>query len=298
MEQNSVQPNSDPRIRLGKFAHESTAGRGIFAGETAVLAGRWVQKSHAPSDRCCNQFRSLAVSCDAVYGRSFQLSQLWVELCSGRVRLCETFATEQRYYAVIERIPASHRTAIRARSLDILTRVLLGENQKVIAVDLGLARSTITANMQVGLRIMGVRGKAHRAPMLLTMAAFSAHRSGGASGRRSQLTTSEPGEPLSIVSVWRPDLDFPVPLSNAERIVLQALAAGFSHAEISTLRATSPRTIANQIAAAFRKLGVSGRGELLKLLVTHCLQAQSNEHDERIGLLDARIHGGVSAGAA
>jgi DNA-binding NarL/FixJ family response regulator len=298
MEQNSVQPNSDPRIRLGELAHESASARGIFAGETAVLAAWCPPESDLPSDRWRDQLRSLAVSCDAVYGRSFQLSQLWFELCSGRMRLRETFATEQRYYAVIERIPAGHRTAIRARSLDILTRVLLGENQKVIAVDLSLARSTITANMQVGLRIMGVRGKAHRAPMLLTIAAFSAHRSGGATGRRSQLATSEPGEPLSIVSVRRPDLDFPVPLSNAERIVLQALAAGFSHAEISTLRATSPRTIANQIAAAFRKLGVSGRGELLKQLVTHCLQAQSKEHDERIGLLDARIHGEASAGAA
>jgi DNA-binding NarL/FixJ family response regulator len=298
MEQNSVQPISDPRVRLGELALESALGRGIFASETAALAARWSPKSDVPGDRWRNQLHSVAVSCDAWYGRSFELSQLWFELCSGRVRLRETFATEQRYYAVIDQIPADQRTAIPARSLDILTRVLLGESQKVIAIDLSLARSTIAANMQVGLRIMGVRCNAHRAPLLLTMAAFSAHRFGRASGRRCQLATGEPQEPLSIVSVRRPDLDFPVSVSHAERFVLQALAAGLSHAEISILRSTSRRTVANQIAAAFRKLGVSGRGELLQHLVTHCLRVQLKEHGERIGLLDARIHGEASAGAA
>lgn len=298
MEQNSVQAISNPRVRLRELAHEIPSERGVSRAETAALTVLRSPGNDLPSDRGRWQLRSLAVSCDASRGESFELSQLWFELCSGRMRLRETFATEQRYYAVIDPIRAGHRTAIPARSLEILTRVLLGECQKVIAVDLALARSSVTTNMQAGLRTMGVCCKGYRAPVLLTMAAFSAQRPGGAWGRRSQLMAGEPEERVDVVSVGRPDLDFPVPLSNAERAVIQALTSGLSHSEISILRATSPRTVANQIAAAFRKLGVSGRGELLTQLVTHWLRAQAEEQGERIDLLDGRIHCNRSVGAA
>ena len=51
-------------------------------------------------------------------------------------------------------------------------------------------------------------------------------------------------------------------LTQAERDVALAVARGLSNAQIGKERQASPRTIANQVAAIMKKLGVSSRAEL------------------------------------
>lgn len=51
-------------------------------------------------------------------------------------------------------------------------------------------------------------------------------------------------------------------LSPAEREVTGRLLDGHDNARIARERGTSLRTVANQVASIFRKLGVSSRGEL------------------------------------
>jgi DNA-binding CsgD family transcriptional regulator len=51
-------------------------------------------------------------------------------------------------------------------------------------------------------------------------------------------------------------------LSAGESAVVALAARGRSNAEIARARNISPRTVANQLAASYRKLGVSGRREL------------------------------------
>jgi DNA-binding CsgD family transcriptional regulator len=51
-------------------------------------------------------------------------------------------------------------------------------------------------------------------------------------------------------------------LSPAERAVVALALEGLSNREIARRRGSSARTVANQLAAAYRKLGVSGRAEL------------------------------------
>lgn len=48
----------------------------------------------------------------------------------------------------------------------------------------------------------------------------------------------------------------------AERFVLDLAGQGLTNAEIAARRGVSPRTVANQIASLFRKLGVHSRLEL------------------------------------
>lgn len=52
------------------------------------------------------------------------------------------------------------------------------------------------------------------------------------------------------------------PLTAAERDVITALLEGQSYAEIARRRTRSINTVAKQAGSAFRKLGVSSRGEL------------------------------------
>lgn len=56
-------------------------------------------------------------------------------------------------------------------------------------------------------------------------------------------------------------------LSAAEREVAGDAAAGLSNAAIAKKRGRSPRTIANQLASIYRKLGVVSRAELAARLL-------------------------------
>jgi len=51
-------------------------------------------------------------------------------------------------------------------------------------------------------------------------------------------------------------------LTRAENAVALAVHRGLSNEEIARVRGTSLRTVANQVAAVFRKLGVASRVEL------------------------------------
>jgi len=67
--------------------------------------------------------------------------------------------------------------------------------------------------------------------------------------------------------------EFPLPapravsgLTEVERDVALAAASGLSNSEIAKLRRRSPRTIAHQLDAIYRKLGVRSRIELARAL--------------------------------
>jgi len=51
-------------------------------------------------------------------------------------------------------------------------------------------------------------------------------------------------------------------LSNAERAVMGSILEGKSNSQIATERGTATRTVANQVARLFEKLGVRSRAEL------------------------------------
>jgi DNA-binding CsgD family transcriptional regulator len=63
---------------------------------------------------------------------------------------------------------------------------------------------------------------------------------------------------LSLPRAW----NMPDNLTAAERQVALAVLSGLSNADIARMRGSSPRTVANQLATIFRKLGVRSRSEL------------------------------------
>ena len=71
------------------------------------------------------------------------------------------------------------------------------------------------------------------------------------------------GQELIVVSVpARASSLAPANLTPAEQAVARDVLDGLSNAEIARRRNSSPRTIANQLAAVYRKLGVASRAEL------------------------------------
>jgi DNA-binding CsgD family transcriptional regulator len=240
---------------------------GAKVGANSHLNGR--SSATDPARNSLAMFRLLAAERDAALSQSFDLSRLWLELCRGTWRFRDTFPTDNRYIALIEEPSARFPQPLKACKLGVLKRVLLGEAPKAVAIDLRMGLSSVAAAIQDCLLSMGIPGRLSQASVLLTMAACAAHRP-ESSPTLGRLTRVEhDGEGYWVVSVVRPDLVFPVPLSHAEAAVVRELVAGRSHAQISHLRATSPRTVANQLATVFRKLGVSGRGAVVHRLIQH-----------------------------
>jgi DNA-binding CsgD family transcriptional regulator len=70
------------------------------------------------------------------------------------------------------------------------------------------------------------------------------------------------GEELLVFRVPLRRVTLDESLSDAEREVAALALAGLSNSEIGRRRGTSERTVANQMATIFRKLGVRSRSEL------------------------------------
>jgi DNA-binding CsgD family transcriptional regulator len=230
--------------------------------------------------------RFLAVKRDSEPAQSLDLSRLWLELCRGTWVFRDTFSTDNRCFALLEPVSLLPPRPLNACKLHILERLLLGDAPKVVAIELEKAISSVATAALDCLQRMGLHSRRlSQATVLLTMAACAALRPQhpATPGRLSRLRLN--GEEYLVVSVLRPDLSFPVPLSRAEAAVVRELVAGRSHAQISDSRATSRRTVANQLATAFKKFGVSGRGAIMHQLIQHSLEHQgaaSHAHELRV----------------
>jgi DNA-binding NarL/FixJ family response regulator len=75
------------------------------------------------------------------------------------------------------------------------------------------------------------------------------------------------GEKYLVLSYPLPSLHAPATLTSAERVVAVAFGGGASMLRIAAARATSVRTVANQIRSIYAKLHISSRLELRARLV-------------------------------
>jgi DNA-binding NarL/FixJ family response regulator len=76
------------------------------------------------------------------------------------------------------------------------------------------------------------------------------------------------GERLVVISIPAGEGQTVEGLTRAERAVARGVLSGWSNAEIARRRRSSPRTVANQLASIYRKLGVSSRAELAMRLAS------------------------------
>lgn len=132
---------------------------------------------------------------------------------------------------------ASDWGALTAGERRVLLHAMNGCPNKTIAMALALSGSTIAERLSVAARKFGVRSRVE----LIRTCRAGAPRAG-------------PPPSLSPTGMAR--------LTHAERDIVQRLLAGSSNAEIATARRRSVRTVANQIASIYRKLGVASRSDL------------------------------------
>src|ERR1051325_415971 len=179
--------------------------------------------------------------------------ELWPAMLDGHWHLLDAFTAGAMRYIVAYETPtgATVRRALSQRERSVLELALAGRSGKWIAFELGLSESAIARTLRIALDKLGAGGTA-----------------GLAGARTAQF------EPLAIanigveLAVARLTLGAPslTNLSDAECAIVAGILCGKRVADMARERGTSPRTVSNQIASAYRKLGISSRREVLALL--------------------------------
>lgn len=197
-----------------------------------------------------------------------ELAAIWEELIAGTCKVESWSHAENTWSMVVSRRPL-HALApgagLRPRDVEILEQALLCGVRKHVAVEAGLSCSSIAVILQTCFQFMGLNCLPSRIPGLLVAAAHARRHQGTAlqsplKGRANRQFSEQ------TITVPRPDGALAAWLAPAEHAVINLLIEGRCYAEIAEARHTSIRTVANQVASAFRRLGVSGRAELLCLL--------------------------------
>lgn len=222
--------------------------------------------------------RARAVQADATQSEQTDLALVWRDLVKGARRVVDSFHTAERCYLVLGRQSASagKTQQEQAGRVRILEAILLEGAQKTVAIDLKLPASTVAGALKQCLDRLGLPCTTSRISPLIIVAAYASQsESSHLWARYSELSSADSA--CSVVSVVRPDLKLARRLTPAQYAVVSLLVEGKSHHEIARARERSTRTIANQLGSAFRKLGVSGRCELIRSLITPAMDERS-EH--------------------
>lgn len=199
------------------------------------------------------------------------LAHIWQGLVSGHVALIRVTYVGTRCFAVLEhRVTAA--VAVPGSAAIILERFMNGDSPKVIAAEEDVATSTVCLNCSVALRAMGQPIQPSKAPVFLMMAAQAAR---GLALPAARLEGIFPRTGRWVVSTDMPGVTLNDRLSNGEWEVAQLVIKCNSHSQISRARGTSLRTVANQLSAAFRKLGLSGQAELRSRAIRELSSARS-----------------------
>lgn len=199
---------------------------------------------------------------------------VWFALVGGRWSVVDHFERDgRRYFVAQQNEPAEvHVRALSAREHAIAHLVAVGSPNKFIAYSLGLAISTIATHLAAAKRKLGVTSRLELISLLTAFRPTRERTSSADAVVRRPLMSSSDG----TVHVLEPELAgtsyiaislaserrLADPLSPVEREIVNDVLAGLSNLEIATKRERSARTIANQLASIFRKLGVGSRFEL------------------------------------
>jgi DNA-binding NarL/FixJ family response regulator len=191
------------------------------------------------------------------------LAESWSELCRGRARIAREYSSEAGHHLEIAWGDAHGPSA---HELEMLTPVLLGELQKVVALTVKRSPSSVATVSAAALRGLGLACRPRETPLLVVMMAQAWHGV-GAQWAPVECRLTPLGPRTSLLSVTRPDAWLDGVLSPCERKVLRHRVNGLSHDDVARHCGISRRTVANQIASGYRKLGVSGRLELLNRIL-------------------------------
>jgi len=201
---------------------------------------------------------------------------LWPAIVAGEWILVDKFEASGRRHVV------AYACGTLARPFHVLTHAeslalrcaLDGTASKVIASEMGVSHSTVSRLIQRALSALGLRDLVE-ASRLQSLAQSMLRLGSGPDSVCVGVLTDAHRETEGVLP------QHIVGLTQAERDVLSAIVRGDSHRQVAARRGTAKRTIANQVASIFGKLGVRSRRELVARLVSGTLQGPPTARGQR-----------------
>jgi DNA-binding NarL/FixJ family response regulator len=286
---------SEPPAESGQRASVVKAEPSFSRSEPAAQVGHAQIVRLAVPELSESELRARCIAADVSADRVADLAGTWRALLAGELTIVSSFHEHQRCYLVLEARKGG-RASFSARKLAVLERVLLGGRHKVTTHELQISASTVSMVARQALSFLGLDLTPSKVPLMLCVLAHAGRD--GAARRDARVSTvrGRDGE-LSVLSIARPDIALHAKLSRGEFAVLSGLVEGKSHKQIATERSASSHTVANQLTSAFRRLGLSGRLELLQALASP-VQASPSTDPEPDPASSPRATGAIAADRA
>lgn len=179
-----------------------------------------------------------------------EAATVWDGLMSGHWSLVGRFDRDGKRHLLLRRNRAAERAPVTLtpHEASVVDYAVLGHSNKRMAYELGISQPNVSECLRRACAKLGVGTRAGLMELVSTkMATYP--------GTETRVVLSFP--------LPRPESATPAILTASEQSVFRALLAGQSNSAIAASRGRASRTIANQVAAIFRKLHVGSRAELL-----------------------------------
>jgi len=193
------------------------------------------------------------------------LAQLWSLLGTGALSIIDDFLSAERCYLVVRAHSERSLEHHQARGVAVLRGVLTEGCQKIVAFKLGIAPSTVAQLVATGLSAIGLSRRVQQMPYIVAAAANASHEAEGPALRCSLLPSVGSAQEC-VLSIPRPEALLVGRLSSSVLSVTRCFLEGMSRARIARIRGRSERTVANQLAVAFKQLRAASRLDLLRVL--------------------------------
>ena len=183
--------------------------------------------------------------------RSDQTLVAWEALVAGRYSMVDRLESDGRRYIVAyaNEPDVSDPRGLTPHERALAGWVARGHPLKLVAYELGVELGTVTSALS---RILSKLGLRSRTELVAALQPPTEHFSEGVDGELVVFASAPEGE-----------VSWPSSLTQAERAVAAATLAGRTAGEIGRERKTTERTVTNQLASIYRKLGVTSRNELV-----------------------------------
>jgi DNA-binding NarL/FixJ family response regulator len=187
-------------------------------------------------------------------------------LLDGSLRVVDLQRTETTFRAVVRGPRRVSEPLLSAREREVVRRLALGHCQKLVAFDFGLAHTTVSSHLRSALDKLGL--PRWETVVLVAAAVEAASLPDCSEAERATVLGEQSTDEIFLLVRRTLAPDALSRLTEAERAVALLIVDGRTNAEIGAARNCSPRTVANQVSSLFRKLGVHGRCELIRRLVS------------------------------
>jgi DNA-binding NarL/FixJ family response regulator len=195
------------------------------------------------------------------------LGGVWQSVLDRRMTLRAEGCTSSRRYMVTRVIEdaALGSSPLSRIETAVLVRVMWGEQQKLVAAELGIACSTASKWYTSALAKTGLAGAPIPLPLIIAAQAWASGKEAPVQARSA--TFEHEGVAYFLLSVPRPVVNPAGALTPAECEVARYLVEGETRWDIAARRETSAQTVACQIRGIFSKWRLTGRYALVRRAV-------------------------------